>query len=677
MQFLYPSFLLALLAIAIPIIIHLFHFRRFKKVYFTNVKFLREVKEETASRSRLRNLLVLATRILAITFLVFAFAQPFIPQKDTAIKAGKKAVSLYVDNSFSMDSRTQDVPLIEKAKQRAREIINAYDVEDEFQVLTSDMEGRHQRMVSQEDALSLVDEIETTFSVQQLSKVLAKQEQVLNTSKADGKVSYIISDFQKNVTDIEPLQDTTIEVSFIPLQSVQKRNVSIDTCWFEAPIQMLNQTNRLIVKLNNLSDENVEDVRLSLKLDGQDKPLANINIEARSSAYDTVNITIIRTGWHEAELSITDYPINFDDTYSFAFNVKKEIKVLSINNNSGNRYLNSVFGESGYFQVANQLSTKLDYSKIPDYQLVILNELGSISSGLSFELKQYIQNGGNVLVFPNAKANIESYKSFLKNFNANELVSFENKEREVTYINTQEFIFNDVYENKNANLKLPQTKGNFKLTRYSNRSEEVLLRYRDGNSYLSKYPLEAGNIYLCAAPLNFDYNTLAKNPEVFVPMLYKMAIATGKQSQIAYIIGKDEVIEADNLKTGAETVYKLKGTEEEFIPGQKALGPKVVLSMNNQVRKAGFYNLFLQEEETVSKFAFNYDRRESALDYYTDTELESLGGTLVDVIKINQDVNFGQLIGERSRGIILWKWCLILALIFLFIEVLLLRFWKV
>ena len=223
---------------------------------------------------------------------------------------------------------------------------------------------------------------------------------------------------------------------------------------------------------------------------------------------------------------------------------------------------------------------------------------------------------------------------------------------------------------------MPQTKGNFKITRFSNRLEEVLLRYRDGNSYLSKYPYEAGNLYLCAAPLDFKYNDLAKDPEVFVPMLYKMAIVTGKEIRIAYVIGKDDVIESDNKKKGAETVYKIKGNKEEFIPGQKALGPKVLLSINNQIKKAGFYTLFLQEKDIVSKYAFNYDRRESALDYYTDEELEALGGSLVDVIKTNTDTNFKQLIGERNRGIILWKWCLILALAFLLFEVLLLRFWK-
>lgn len=674
MQFIYPTFLFALAAIAIPIIIHLFHFRRFKKVYFTNVKFLQEVKEESAARSRLKNLLVLTMRILAVSFLVFAFAQPFIPQKDTAVKAGQKAVSLYVDNSFSMDARTADVPLIEKAKQRAREIVSAYSAEDEFQIITCDFEGRHQRLVSQEDALQLIDEIQPSFAVKASSKVLAKQRQVLNTAKADNKVVYHISDFQKNVTDLEATQDTTVEINLVPLQSVELRNVAIDSCWFEAPVQMLNQTNRLIVKIENLSDEEVEDVRVSLKLDGQVKPLGNLTLAANQTIYDTVNITIVRTGWHEAELSITDFPVNFDDNYYFTFNVQKEIKVLAINDAAPNKFLSSAFGNNGYFKVKNQASNKIDYSKLSEYQLIILNELVNVSSGLGFELKQYISSGGNVAVFPNRNANAATYKSFLNTVNANALTTFDTKQREVTFINTDEFIFNDVYENRSSNLKLPSTTGNFKITR--NRPEEVLLRYRDGGSYFSKYTYESGNLYLCAAPLNTEINNLVQNAEIFVPMLYKMAISTGKDAQIAYVIGKDDVLESDNEVTSAELVYKLKGNSEEFIPGQKPLGNKVILNINNQIKEAGFYNLFLEEDKPLYKFAFNYDRRESSLAYYSEEELKAKGGESIDVIKASVNTDFKELIGERSRGIILWKWCLALALLFLLAEVLLLRFWK-
>ena len=676
MQFLFPSFLWALLALAIPIIIHLFYFRRFKKVYFTNVKFLKEVKEETSARSRLRNLLTLLMRLLAMGALVLAFAQPFLPV-DTEVKKGKKTVSLFVDNSFSMSALSAEVPLMEKAKERARGIISAYNEEDEFQLLTNDFEGRHQRVVSKEDALSLVDEIKVSPAVRVLSNVLTRQKQVFNSAGNEHNVSYLISDFQKNITDIENYADTTVAVNFVPLQSVQEKNISVDTCWFDAPVQMVNQTNRLIIRVNNHSNEDANNLRLSLKYDGQEKPVGTLSIAAGASVTDTVNITIQRTGWHEAQLSITDYPVQFDDHYFFAFNVAEKIDVLAINENSANKYLNAAFKGAEYFRITNQQSNKLDYSKFSGYKMIVLNSLNSISSGLAFELNQYVKNGGNLLVFPGVSANIETYKGFLRAFEANQYVQLVKEEKSVGSVNYEEFIFKDVYENRRANLQLPVTQANYKLTNFGKSKEEKLLAYRDGSTFLGKYSFDKGNLYLCAAPLQEDYSNLVKNGEIFVPMLYKMAISSAKSQRIAYTIGKDEYLEADNRITDSETVYKLKGAKEEFIPEQTKVGPKVILGVYDQVKQAGFYDLSLKANELLAKYAFNYDRKESQLEYWNEADLKARAGEQVTVLTSNEDTDYEQLIGQRSQGIPLWRWCVIAVLVFLLIEGLLLRFWKV
>lgn len=671
----YPTFLFALAALAIPIIIHLFYFRRFKRVYFTNVRFLREVKEETSARSKLRNLLVLAMRLLAVAFLVFAFAQPFIPQ-DVEVKTGRKAVSLFIDNSFSMQALSQDVPLLDKAKQRAREIVEAYRIDDEFQILTNDFEGRRQRLVGKEDALNLIDEIEISPAVRELSTVLERQRQALNTGNLGNQVAYQISDFQKNITDLVSLQDTSVEVNLIPLQAVQERNVSIDSAWFEAPVPMMNQTNALVVQLKNLSDEEVDNVRLSLRYEGQSKPVGTLAIPAGATIVDTVNITILRTGWHRAELAITDYPVQFDDRYYVAFNVPDEINTLVISEEQPNPYLTAAFSGFANFQLVNQLSTNLDYSQFSNYELIVLNELINISSGLSFELRQYVENGGNLLIFPDRNANVPDYRQFLSGFPANELTGFEDQERQVVSVNTEEFIFRDVYDNADANLKLPVSQGNFRTSRYS-RGEEPLLTYRDGSSYLSKYQVGEGHLYLSTAPLDESLNNLVLSGEIFIPMLYKMAISAGKQRQIAYTIGRDEVIETPHQGNSSDIVYKLKGEQEEFIPEQRVIGSKVFLGVNNQILEAGYFDLFLDPEEVLAEFAFNYDRKESDLEYYSGGELRSLVGDLGKVIEVSDNSILTAQIEERSQGIVLWRWCILLALLFLGAEVLLLRFWKV
>ena len=675
MQFVYPTFLYALAALAIPIIIHLFYFRRFKKVYFTNVRFLREVKEETSARQKLRNLLVLLMRCLATAFLVFAFAQPFIPQ-DVQVNTGINAVSIFVDNSFSMDALSEEAKLVEKAKQRAKEIVNAYAAEDRFQILTNNFEGRHQRLVDKEEAIGLVEEIETSPAVRSLSQILARQLQATSSGQAENKVAYVISDFQRNITDLQNFKDTLMQVNLVPLQAVQENNVSIDSAWFDAPVQMLNQPNPLVVKVKNWGNENADNVRLSVKYDGEVKPVGEMSIPALSSVIDTVNISIKNTGWSEGELVITDYPVQFDDHYFFTYNVKDVINVLVINEQSTDPRLDAAFKGIEYFKVTNQLSRNLDYSKFSDYQLIVSNGLINISSGLSFELKQYVENGGNLLVFPGMNADVVSYQSFLQAVPANELQNFEQQERVVGDINTEEFIFKDVYENRSSNLKLPITKGNYRISTFASRGEERLLIYRDGNTFLAKYKAGQGALYLCAAPLDEQYSDLAKNGEIFIPMLYKMAISSARQRPIAYAIGRDETIEADNVVRGGESVYKLKGETEEFIPQQRIVTSKVYLGVQNQVPSAGYYNLFLTADSVLAKYAFNYDRRESDLAYIAVNQLIENAPANVSVITEEAKASFEEVVSDRSRGVVLWRWCIILALLALAGEVLLLRFWK-
>lgn len=673
MQFLYPTFLWALVAIAIPIIIHLFYFRRFKKVYFTNVKYLQEIKEETSIRNKVKNLLILLTRILTVVSLVLAFAQPFIPIGDS-VKKGNNAVSVFVDNSFSMKATQENVPLINIAKEKARQIINAYSEEDKFQILTHVFEGRHQRLVSKEDALSLIDEINITPSVRPLSKVVNRQKQAVN-NKEDNEILYLISDFQSSINDLANYADTTAELNLLPLQAVQEKNVSLDSVWLESPVPMVNQNNKLLVRITNHSDEEAEGIRLSMLKDGQEKPEGIFNIPARTSVTDTINMSLLRAGWHTAELKISDYPIQFDDKFFISINVPEEINVLSINDGLPNKYLTALFKGLNSYNLTNQNQNKVDYAKIKDFDLVILNDIREISSGLAAELDNFIVNGGNVLAFPSANTSQSSYNNFLNNLGANNLQGLDVEKKTVSSINKDEFIFKDVYEYVSRNITLPTTNRSWKLTNYQSRAQESLLRYRDGSNYLVKYIRGSGHLYLCTSSLNNDDNDLSQNAEIFVPMLYKMAIANTKTQKISYTIGQDEIIEAENKISTGDLVYKINGLEE-FIPRQTNLGNKILLDVNDQVTKDGFYTLNLDKNK-ISDLSFNYDRKESNMMVSSSNTMDELAeSSKVNVLDGSLKADFSSYINEKDRGLVLWWWCLILALIFLAFETLLLRVWS-
>ncbi len=673
MEFITPTILWGLGAIAIPIIIHLFYFRRFKKVYFSNVRQLKELKEETSSRNKIKNLLILLMRILAVASLVFAFAQPYF-KTENHIKTGNSAISIFVDNSFSMNAQKDEVPLLDIAKEKARQIIEAYGESDRFQILTHDFKSKYQRIISKDDALALIDEITSTPSVKKLSRIINRQKQAI-LGKEENQIIYLLSDFQSSITDILDQQDTTIEINLLPIRSVQERNISIDDVSLDAPVPVLNQNNKLSVTIKNHSNEKAEGIRLTSIIAQRETPEGIYTISPEGTITDTIKLQFRTTGWHRVMMKISDYPIQFDDTIYAALHIPEKVKVLSINNHSSNKYLNALFKGLKQYQLENKRVTNVDYASLKTYNLIILNDLKTISSGLSAELDKYIIQGGNVLVFPDRTADIDSYNNFFNAMGANIFKSKTKENKSVSWLNDEEFVFGNVYEYVNKNIKLPVTQENFIFSDYQNRAQEVLLKYRDGSPYLTKYIHKDGRLYVCAAPLDLDVNNLSTNAEVFVPMIYKMAISSATNKKIAYIIGRDNVIPISPVGNVDEAPVTIKGSNE-FIPGIIKAGDKTMIDLKGQITTAGYYEI-MQKDKKIGELAFNYDRLESSLKVTPDEELERWAqNPKINLLQSDVKQNLSEFIKEKDKGKTLWWWFLVAALVFLGLETIILRTFK-
>jgi len=672
MQFVFPNFLWALLLLAIPILIHLFYFKRFKKVYFSNVKLLKEVKEETSNRNRLRNILVLLSRLAALACIIFAFAQPYLSNKEID-QNRDNYISLFLDNSFSMKSLSESVPLIDNAKSMARQVVNSYDEADQFQIITHDLAGNQQRWISKEDALVAIEEVELTPEVHPLSEVLYRQSQMFEDANGNNNV-YLLSDFQKNITDLNIELDSSIDVKLMPFQSIKENNVSIDSAWFLSPVPLKNQPNKLVVNLTNYGEESKGEVRLFVNQNGQSKPVGSFDISGNSKLTDTIDLVFLEGGWQNIEIKIEDYPIQFDDSYLISFQLNDDVKILSINEGNGNKYVNSLIQGLPNFTLVNQTLSNIKYNDFPSFDLIVLNDIINISSGLAAELENYVLDGGKLLLFPSKIGSLENINQFLSKLSANAFEQFEDKERNVFKINTSDFVFENVYERVDQNLKLPNTTGNFLSSNFASREGESILGYRDGSPYISKYVKEKGILYVCNAPLSTDNNDLVRIAEVFVPMIYKMALARNSAKPLAYSIGNDNITETNTSSLRAESVFKVSGPQE-FIPGQTRVGRRTIIDFNDMVSESGFYNLMISDT-IVDKFAFNYDRRESSLDFVPVSELKDKYGDKYQIFDDFLKADVSQLVQHEDKGRILWRLFIILALVFLAIETLLLRFWK-
>ena len=685
MNFIYPGFLFALSALAIPVIIHLFNFRKFKKIYFTNVRFLREIKQDTQSRSRLKHLLILLSRILAVTFLVLAFAQPYIPTGKGNVMTGVRSLSIYIDNSFSMDALGKSGSLLETAKRKAREIAFAYKASDRFQVLTNDFEARHQRLLNREEFLQMIDDVQTSAAIRKLDEIVSRQTEALNNPEGieakTGKFAYEISDYQKTTANPELIKsDTTLSINLVPVVSSQLNNLYIDTFMLTTPFIQLNTANELIVRIRNNSAEAVENIPVKLTINGVQKALSSVKLEANAAIETRLSFTIAESGWQQAELSLTDYPVTFDDKYYFSFNVKDHLNVLAVNGNTVNPYLQALFKNDSYFVLNNASVNQVDYSSFNSYQLIVLNEVKEISSGLGQELKKYMDGGGTVFIFPSPDADLASYRNFLEPIGSNYPVQLLQAEDKIAKIESQHSVFADVFENKKSipeNLDLPVVKKYFQLSKNQKTKEETLLKLQSGNTFLAMNEYHKGSIFLSSVPLHDDYSNLPRHA-VFVPIMLKAAFRTSSEIRPSLVIGRDEEVETGNLVSSGENIFHLTNDNLKFdiIPEIKITETKSFILVHDQVKNAGNYAIRFNNA-IQSCISFNYDRRESDLSCFTADDLQQIIRKRSD-LKLNsvnaESSDLTHAITQLSEGVRLWKYCVILALLFLAIEVLLIRF---
>jgi hypothetical protein len=678
MKFLFPSFLFALFAIAIPIIIHLFNFRKFKKVYFTNVKFLKEVKQETQSKSKLKHLLVLCSRILAIIFLVLAFARPYIPSENSGALQGDKVVSVFVDNSFSMQAENEEGILFEEAKNKAREIAGAFKPSDKFQLLTNDFEGRHQRIVSKEEFLTLLDEISISPSVRTLPEIILRQQDLLKKQEEPHKLSFVVSDFQKSMADFSEVKsDTSLTIKLISLSTEKAGNVYIDSCYFVSPVRRPGQAEEFVVRVKNASNQAFESIPLKLLINGQQKTQASVNIGPNAEEDIKLVFTVNEPGIHKAVVKITDYPVTYDDDYYFTFKIEESLPILIVNGDKESPYLNGLFLKDEYFNVTQMQEKNSDFSKFSSNSLIILNEIKSLSSGFVQELKKFTENGGSLLIIPTKEIDYESYRSFLSATAGSSFAALDTNDLKVTKINTEHYLFGNVFESVPQNIDLPLASARFVIEKNNRRGEEDLLKLQNGDVFLGRYTFGKGFIYLSSVPFRQEFSNFQKHA-LFVPVMYNIALFSQSRFPLSYTIGKDKLIENPGTEVKSEIVKLTSSDDFEIIPEQKSLEGKQLLYFHDAVKEAGNFSLKVGDKETGG-LSFNFDRKESILEYLTESELttgiEKFGLSNFSVLAAKYS-NTTSLSDEFNLGRRLWKVCIIFALLFLLAEIILLRIFK-
>jgi len=681
MKFVHPEILWALGALAIPIIVHLFNFRKFKKVLFSNVEFLKEIKQETQSKSKIKHWLILLARLLAITCIVFAFAQPFIPSPGASMKPGGTAVSIYIDNSFSMESEGAEGRLLELAKNKAIEIVNAYQPTDKFQLLTSDFEGRHQRLVSKEEMTDLIQEVDISPVSRKLSEVVSRQKDLLKNSGLENKRSFVLTDLQASVTDLDQLQnDSTIQVNLVPDIAEDVSNVFIDSVWFDSPVRQLNQPEVLNAHIVNTGDEPRENVPVQLIVNGQQKSVASVNMDADGSADLKITYTNTEPGYKNCILNLDDNSITKDDDFYFSYNVASQIAVLEIRGDIGSiDAVPAVFSGDPYFAYTASSESNIDFGSFTKQNLIILNQVKGIPSGLAAELEKFVTSGGSVLVIPASEIVINEYNLLLARLSLGQISGKKMEQSKVNTVNYEHFIFKNAFEKTTGNVDLPGVSSFYEISLASRSSAEPMMSLQTGAPFMVSSIAGAGRAYLTAVSLATEESNFI-NHAFFPATLLRTAEFSQPASQLYYFLGKEQGITLRNLNMPGEETFKMRNeqTAQELIPEHRNAGGNTEIYVHTDLQVAGNYSLAWGASQ-VASLSFDYDRAESVTKALTT---DAVNAAISEKGWSNWNVLNGSLesiaasANEQSEGKRYWLSMIVWALILLAIEILLIKFWR-
>lgn len=673
MSFLFPAFLWGLLALAIPVVIHLFNFQKPKEVLFTNVKFLKKVQSATSSRLKIKHWFVLFARLLFLTFLIFAFAQPFLSADRKKESIGDSEVSVYLDNSYSMENLIQDSKALDQGISYIESFDKIFSPTTEFLFLTNDFESKDLVSRNNKKLSERITEISYSPVYRDLESVLKRETSFIDHS--DGKINYsfLFSDFQKSTSgDIKSLSiDSSFKYIFVPIQNQQVANVFVDSIWLEEPLVRANTNIILNAKVKNTGKQPISGLDLKLFLNDVQVSNTVLSLNPGESMTGEFSFSVNDTLTQKGIIRVEDQPVSFDNDYYFVLNISSKINVYHIYEDfSGPIPL--VYGNDGTFSLISVKSGQVDYSAIRKSDLVILDQVDLNNDRLLETLIGFTRQGGTVVLFPGSLPNTEKYSDLLQSVSIQKITS-DTSDRYSNRIANPDLknpFFQDVFEKEDKNLNLPYA---FPTIKPSVQGLNIL-KLKNGLPYLSQFSLAGGGkLYLFTSPLKDQHTNFHKHG-LFVPVMYKIAFSSyNKVSDLAYTF-QDRNIQIEIEENNPSSVFSLEGNETKLIPAQRLIDNKLFIELPDESLRPGFYEL---KGKSFSKtIALNAGNAESEMDFYSPEELKNQFSSFknVQVLEVDGFEDFYKTFKNQNIGTPLWKYCLILALIFLLTEIALIRF---
>jgi len=652
MSFLYPSFLWALFALSIPIIIHLLNLQRSVKLDFSSLEFLQAAKKETSSKQKLKHWLILLARCLFVAMLVLAFAQPFFSsasKKDNIAKLG-----VYIDNSLSMENQPySEITALDEAKQLAIEWIESQSAADGFHLVSNNFAQTYQ---SRKKAIEKISQLDLTTQTLTFSEIRKKLDVYPNHQKM-----ILISDFQKkDFQDINELKkDTNNLIELLSLNQGEEANLFIDSVWVEKANQKVQQT-KVAVRIGSHGKQESEKVSVKLYLNELlvGTGLAEVNPTSGAVVnFDVSSITEDAVGY----VAIEDYPITFDNKLYLKFQTASKQDLIIIDEDK-NSFLHTIYDDSSLFRVHT-----LTKPPIPEHlkeKNAFIVYRGDAADAMS--LKEEIAQGSNMIFISQDEKELAQKLNQHFGLQSNEGTIQEAQTLVLSDQNNP--FFKQVFEKKQERINMPTAKQFIQTT-----ANTALIQYPDGTPFLFSKTYGQGKIYLFTSPIDDEYSSFHQHA-LCIPFFYQLALSSSTFDQPMYYRSAQESINFSLQNYVATEAVHLSSIDYDVIPSQSVRNKKVILDLPKDIWM-GDYTLSIGDKK-IEQLAVNYPKEESKTSYYSQDDLKKIFSSNENITVFGESSMNDELLSRKLSGssVPLWKYCVALSLLFLVIEICLIRF---
>ncbi|HIP49586.1 MAG TPA: hypothetical protein EYG92_11555 [Lutibacter sp.] len=649
MQFKHPEILYALFALLIPIVIHLFQLQRFTKTPFTNVKFLKEIELQTRKSSKLKKWLVLFSRLLIFASIIIAFAQPYFSQNDSS---KEWLTTLYLDNSISLSAKGNRGELLKRVVQDIAENLPEKGL---FTLICNDKVLPN---ISQKKIIEELKIIDYTAQTKSIKTVLLQAQDLIDSHKNKHHKLILVSDFQNKYSTYLNLENQLASINtnlnLVQLKPKISYNISIDS----VAVKENNIDNMVLEITLNHQGESAKSV--SVNALQNEIVLAKNTFKIEPNKNKTISLRI-PTKVTNLTLKIDEEDAYiFDNTYQISFPTKKKVNVLVIG--KSNSFLEKIYTKNE-FNLSQKEVNQISYEVIDKQQLVVLNALDKTPQSLGEKLNTYVENGGSLVIIPNKNISVNELNILFNKLNIGQLSKKHTDSLQVTKIHFSHPLIKNVFDMKVSNFQYPKvnTYFNGKLTR-----QLAILSYENEHPFISQIKKGKGSIFWVASPLDRNSSNFVKSP-LIVPIFYNIGKNSTLHNQLSYRLGSTNKIIV-NQKLQQDEIVHITSATTDFIPLQEIQTDKVLLYTDEQPAKAGFYAVEHQNN-TIQNLAYNNPKAESNYSFYT---LEKLSNTN---IQLQNDIKETLTTLSSEQNIqSYFKWFVLLALFFVLIEILLLKY---